>query len=117
MAPPLLVRRDALLTVRTGEEEVKFLPHLGKGGNERSSTSLRDADRQWMGEPVRLLADAADVDKAYTLELGTSFKPRSVAIILRSSSAAGRAMRVGSFILLRLGIAAPVHTRPTATNV
>src|SRR6186997_2786272 len=52
------------------------------GRGKRRSISLRtlaravtnarlQASEMRMGEPVRLLADAADVDKAYTLELGT----------------------------------------------
>src|SRR5215471_14739293 len=94
-SPPLLVRRAArLITCIVWRKEIELLAHLGKGRYERSSASLRDTSRECTGEPVRFLSS----------EAAHSFKPRSLAMILLSSTAAGRAMRGGNLTFRRLGM-------------
>jgi hypothetical protein len=50
------------------KEEVELLPHSGKGSHECSPTSFRYSARQWLGKPVRLLSEAADVNEAHAFE-------------------------------------------------
>ena len=68
----IVVRWAALFSPESlREKKVKLLPHLGKGGNEGSSASLRYAGGEWTRKPVRLLSEAADVDEAHAFEPGT----------------------------------------------